>query len=64
MLSGRYHYTNLRGEPFDDTYEETLFHVVNHGTYHRGQLIMMLREAGVTSLPGTDLIHYLRRQRK
>src|SRR5690349_8885314 len=60
LLTSRYRYTNLRGEPCDDTYEETLFHVVNHGTYHRGQLIMMLREVGITSLPGTDLIHYLR----
>ncbi|HTF21317.1 MAG TPA: DinB family protein [Chryseolinea sp.] len=64
LLSGRYHYTNLRGESCDDTYEETLYHIVNHGTYHRGQLILMLRECGVSSLPGTDLIHYLRAQRK
>ena len=64
FLSARYHYLNLRGEPFDDTYEETLFHVVNHGTYHRGQLINMLRDLGVLTLPGTDLIHYLRSQRQ
>ena len=64
LLSSRYQYTNLRGQPCEDTYEETLFHVVNHGTYHRGQLIHMLREAGVTTLPGTDLIHYLRAQRQ
>ena len=63
MLASRYQYTNLRGEPFNDPYEETLFHIVNHGTYHRGQLILMLREVGITALPGTDLIHYLRSQR-
>jgi uncharacterized damage-inducible protein DinB len=63
LLSSRYRYTNLQGEPCDDTFEETLFHVVNHGTYHRGQVILMLRDAGVTTLPGTDLIHYLRAQR-
>ncbi|MGC3948545.1 MAG: DinB family protein [Chryseolinea sp.] len=64
LLTSRYHYKNLRGEPFEDTYEETLFHVVNHGTYHRGQLIHMLRGVGVSSLTGTDLIHYLRSKRK
>lgn len=60
FLSSLYSYTNMKGEPFTDSVEETLFHVVNHSTYHRGQLITMLREAGVTNVPGTDLIHYLR----
>lgn len=64
LLSSRYQYKNLKGDPFEDTYEETLFHIVNHSTYHRGQLIHMLRDAGITTLPGTDLIHYLRAQRK
>lgn len=64
FLASRYSYVNLRGEPCDDTYEETLFHIVNHSTYHRGQLILMLRDVGVTTLPGTDLIHYLRMQRQ
>lgn len=61
FLASRYRYNNLKGEPFEDSYEDTLFHVVNHSTYHRGQLISMLRESGVTSLPGTDLIHFLRK---
>jgi len=60
FLSSRYQYTNMRGDHFEDAYEETLFHIVNHGSYHRGQLTNMLREVGVTKLPGTDLIHYLR----
>ncbi len=60
FLSSLYSYTNMKGELFTDSVEDTLFHVVNHSTYHRGQLITMLREAGVTKVPGTDLIHYLR----
>lgn len=60
FLSSRYRYTSMKGDPFEDSYENTLFHVVNHSTYHRGQLITMLREAGTTKLPGTDLIHFLR----
>jgi uncharacterized damage-inducible protein DinB len=60
FLSMRYDYTNMKGEPFKDTVEDTLFHVVNHGTYHRGQVITMLREANVTKLLSTDLIHYVR----
>ena len=60
FLSSLYSYTNMKGEPFTDSVEDTLFHVVNHSTYHRGQLITMLREASVTNVVGTDLIHYLR----
>jgi uncharacterized damage-inducible protein DinB len=60
FLSTRYAYKNMKGEPFENTYEDTLFHVVNHGTYHRGQVITMLREAGLKQLPSTDLIHYIR----
>lgn len=60
FLATTYPYKNMKGEPFESTYEDTLFHVVNHGTYHRGQIVTMLREAGITQLPSTDLIHYLR----
>jgi uncharacterized damage-inducible protein DinB len=64
FLRKLYAYKNLKGETFEDCYEDTLFHVVNHGTYHRGQIITMLREAGVTNLVSTDLIHYLRTLKK
>lgn len=39
----------------------TLMHVFNHATYHRGQLITMLRQAGVTKIPYTDFMGYVRR---
>jgi len=64
FLSRKYAFKNLKGEPFEDPYEDTLFHVVNHSSYHRGQVISMLREAGVAKVPGTDLVHYLRTTRK
>lgn len=64
FLSSTYAYKNMKGDPFEDSYEETLFHVVNHSTYHRGQIITMLREAGVTNMVSTDLIHYLRTLKK
>jgi uncharacterized damage-inducible protein DinB len=37
-------------------------HLVNHGTYHRGQLTMMLRLLGVQPPESTDLIRYYREQ--
>jgi len=39
---------------------EIIFHVINHGTYHRGQLITMLRNAGFEGVGSTDLIRYYR----
>jgi uncharacterized damage-inducible protein DinB len=35
----------------------------NHATYHRGQLVTMLRQAGVTKIPGTDMIVYSREKK-
>ena len=37
---------------------QMLTHVFNHGTYHRGQLITMLRQLGIDKLPGTDFSLY------
>jgi uncharacterized damage-inducible protein DinB len=64
FLSSTYAYKNLKGDLFEDSYEETLFHVVNHSTYHRGQIITMLRQAGIENVVSTDLIHYLKTLKK
>ena len=45
-------------QPFSQTFQ----HLVNHGTYHRGQVVTMLRQLGVQTLPGTDLIAFYREQ--
>jgi uncharacterized damage-inducible protein DinB len=34
-------------------------HVVNHGTYHRGQITTMLRQLGAQPIL-TDLMHFYR----
>jgi len=36
-------------------------HVVNHATLHRGQVVGMIRQLGI-SPPATDLLFYLRRE--
>lgn len=38
---------------------ENVLHVVNHGTYHRGQIVTMLRQLGAEPI-ATDFIHYVR----
>jgi uncharacterized damage-inducible protein DinB len=37
-----------------------LTHVVNHGSYHRGQLTTMFRQLGVEPARSMDLIRYYR----
>ena len=37
-----------------------LLHLFNHNSYHRGQLVTMLRQSGVTKIPSTDFFAYVR----
>lgn len=53
-------FKNLKGDEFTNTVEEILMHVVNHGTFHRGQLVTILRTLGFTEVSSTDLITYMR----
>lgn len=57
-------YKNMKGDAYENSVEEILFHLVNHGSYHRGQIITMLRCAGVTQVVNTDLINWFREQKK
>lgn len=47
-------YNNLKGEPVKLPVYIALMQAFNHASYHRGQLITMLRQAGVTRLPASD----------
>jgi len=53
------HYRNTKGNPFSDPVWQMLQHVVNHGTYHRGQITTLLRQLGATPV-ATDLIAFYR----
>ncbi|MCX6200104.1 MAG: DNA polymerase [Bacteroidetes bacterium] len=50
----------LNGDAFSESVEGIIYHVVNHGTFHRGQMVTMMRTLGITAVPSTDLIRYLR----
>lgn len=50
-------YKNLKGDAFSKSVQQIVLHVVNHGTYHRGQIAAMLRQLGHVP-PYTDLIYY------
>ena len=59
-LMKEFDYKNLKGQAFRSPYWQTVHHVFNHSTYHRGQLVTMMRELGVTVLPVTDFIYWCR----
>lgn len=58
-LDGVIEYRDTKGQPFSNPLREMLRHVVNHSTYHRGQVVTMLRRLGAEP-PSTDLIRYYR----
>jgi uncharacterized damage-inducible protein DinB len=39
-------------------FRKTFPHMVNHATYHRGQLVTLLRQAGFSNFENTDLFTY------
>lgn len=53
-------YKNNQGEEFIQDNGGIIMHCMNHGTFHRGQIITMLRNVSVNKLPATDLISYFR----
>jgi len=54
VLEHVFQYQNNKREVCKMPIYQMLTHVFNHGTYHRGQLINMLRQLGVEKIPGTD----------
>lgn len=63
-LSNVISYKNIKGDQFESPVWQILAHVMNHGTYHRGQLITMLRVSGYTDLSSTDIIDYFRERQE
>lgn len=47
-------YRNIKGDELKQPVYRMLLHLFNHATYHRGQLVTMLRQLGVTNIPATD----------
>ena len=48
-------YVNVKGETWSYTLADMFVHVVNHSTYHRGQVATMLRQLGTIPL-STDFL--------
>ena len=54
-------YQNFKQEEFTQPLWQILLHLFNHSTYHRGQVVTMLRQLGVSNnIPSTDYITFTR----
>lgn len=49
-------YATTKGDPMENTVRNILFHVINHSTYHRGQIAMLMRNHGLNPIP-SDFVH-------
>jgi hypothetical protein len=53
-------YRNSKGDEFQNSIQEIFFHFINHSTYHRGQIAMLMKQAGLEPI-NTDYIFYKRK---
>jgi uncharacterized damage-inducible protein DinB len=60
QLDRVFEYRSLAGEPARSTFWHMLQHVVNHASYHRGQITTMLRQLGAPAPQSQDLIRNYR----
>lgn len=57
-----FQYYNSKKEYFKQPIYQMVQHVFNHDTYHRGQLVNMLRQLSIEKIPQTDFIIWSRRK--
>jgi uncharacterized damage-inducible protein DinB len=55
-------YYNTKRELFKQPVYQVVLQVMNHGSYHRGQLVNMLRQLGQQKIPQTDFIIWSRKK--
>ena len=56
-------YKTLKGDPSESPLWQLMLHLVNHGTYHRGQAVAILKQLGAP-VPPTDMIVFYRERKR
>lgn len=59
-VSRVFDYQMLNGVPGSSPFWQMVHHLVNHGSYHRGQVTTMLRQVGAEPAQSMDAIRYYR----
>ena len=55
----RVDYENIEKRLFINTKQDMLFHIINHSTHHRAQILMDFREQGIEPI-ALDYVFYKR----
>lgn len=58
LLETRVSYKNFSGQQWQYSLAQMIQHLVNHSSYHGGQVVALLRQLGQTP-PATDLLVFL-----
>jgi len=59
VLRAPLQFTDMAGTPYTAPLVQLMQHVVNHGTYHRGQVTTMLRQLGAEAA-SLDMLYFFR----
>ena len=57
QVSAEFTWVNWKGESHSAPFRQCLLHFANHATYHRGQVVALLRQLGHAP-PSTDLCYW------
>lgn len=62
-LHAPFTYNDTKGVPHTQTLDQLFTHAVNHSSYHRGQVVTMIRQVGARP-QNTDFVAYVRKQKQ
>lgn len=55
-------FQNTKGTSYSIPVQQVIHHIMNHSTYHRGQITTLGRQAGFGEIKSTDYISYATRE--
>jgi uncharacterized damage-inducible protein DinB len=59
VLQAPLRFSDMAGTPYAEPLVQLMEHLVNHGTYHRGQVTTMLRQLGAKAV-ALDMLYFFR----
>ena len=62
MFDHEFIYYTSKKEKYKQSVCQVLLHIFNHATYHRGQLVTMLRQLEIANIPETDFALWARKK--
>jgi uncharacterized damage-inducible protein DinB len=63
VLHAPLHFSDMAGSQYSGPLVQLMQHVVNHGTYHRGQVTTMLRQVGAETA-SLDMVYFFREEQE